>query len=132
MAGWIIYASKLYVTVKAPAGEETDLADIKRRVIAWNPDGLNDDNVELIPVSYSFEDLWSSFIVLNRFAESSGNTIGIQSANIDHNWETYHGESVFPSPSRSPYCWTWDHRRCQNLTYDPPLPIEAQCQFGAL
>ena len=99
MAGWTIYASKLYVTVKAPAGEETDLAAIKRRVIAWNPHGLNDDNVEVIPVSYGFGDLWRSFIVLNRFADSSGNTVGIQSANIDHNWENYDGESVFPSPS---------------------------------
>ena len=87
------------MTVKASAGEETDLAAIKRRVIAWNSRGLNDDNVEIIPVPYSFGNLWRSFIVLNRFAESSGNTVGIRSANIDHNWSGWEGESVFPSPS---------------------------------
>ena len=99
IAGWNYGWTKLYVTVKAPAGEETNLAAIKRRVIARNPQGLNDDNVEVIPVSYGFGDLWRSFIVLNRFADSSGNTVGIQSANIYRNWENYDGESVFPSPS---------------------------------
>ena len=99
IAGWKTDGTKLYLPVKAPAGEETDLAAIKRRVIAWNPQGFNEDNVEVIPVPYGFGDLWRSFIVLNRFAESSGNTVGIRSANIDHNWSGLEGESVFPSPS---------------------------------
>ena len=50
--------------------------------------------VEIIPVKYSFIDLWQWSLVLDRFAESRDNTIGIRSASVGPNHESYAGDLI--------------------------------------
>ena len=56
----------------------------------------NSLEIELIPVKYDFGELWRWATILNRFAVSSGNTIGIESAYVHNNRSAYYGirESV--------------------------------------
>ena len=74
-----------YVQVKAPAGEErqrkVDVAKAKLK----SAYGLDDDQLVMIPVKYDLKELWKWTLVLDRFAVSSGNTIGIIGAEIGSN-----------------------------------------------
>ena len=50
----------------------------------------------IIPVKYDYEDLWRWAKVINRFAYTSGNTLGITGSWMGQNWETYAGDAVYP------------------------------------
>ena len=99
LAGWHSGGDKAYVQVKAPPGQEANATAAKEAVIRQNP-RLNDDNVVIIPVKYDYEEYWRWSVILDRFAVSSGNTIGILWSRVDENRESYpvEGEAVYPLP----------------------------------
>ena len=78
-----------------PGDEEAQLAAAKEAIIQWNPDGLNDNNVVVVPVKNDYGDYLRWAIVLNRFANSEGNTIGMYSANIGENHGGFRGRAEF-------------------------------------
>ena len=96
IAGWNSDGETLYVQVKASSAEDANATAAKEALIAWNPKGLNEDNVVIIPVKYDYEDLWRWAKVINRFAYTSGNTLGITGSWMGQNWETYAGDAVYP------------------------------------
>ena len=96
IAGWESYGETLYVQVKASSAEDANATAAKEALIAWNPKGLNEDNVVIIPVKYDYEDLWRWAKVINRFAYTSGNTLGITGSWMGQNWEAYRGDAVYP------------------------------------
>ena len=66
IAGW--HGNKTaYVQVKAPPGEEENVATARENLIELY--GYDDgERLVVIPVAYSFEDMWRWAVVLNRFA----------------------------------------------------------------
>ena len=56
--------------------------------------GRTPDKVVFVPVRHTFEEQWRAEIILTRFAESSGNTLGITKASMSSNWSTS-DEDVF-------------------------------------
>ena len=98
LTGWHSGGDKAYVQVKAPPGQEANATAAKEAVIRQNR-RLNDDNVVIIPVKYDYEEYWRWSVILDRFAVSSGNTIGILWSRVHENWEAYNGgEAVYPLP----------------------------------
>ena len=93
IAGW--HGKKTaYVQVKAPPGEEENVTIAREKLIELY--GYDDgERLVLIPVAYSLEDMWRWAVVLNRFAVSSGNTIGITGARVGLNGHSYE-QAVFP------------------------------------
>ena len=79
IAGWQS-TDKAYVQVKIPNGDDSQIAAAKSPVIQSKKRGLNEDNVEITPVNHDYGELWRWSIILDRFARSSGNTLGITSA----------------------------------------------------
>ena len=63
-----------------------------RTVITWT-DATS--TIEIIPVKYDFAELWRWTTILNRFALSAGNTIGIWSALVGDNPKLPPGEAVY-------------------------------------
>ena len=98
IAGWESYGQTLYVQVKASSAVDANATAAKEALIAWNPKGLNEDNVVIIPVKYDYEELWRWAKVINRFAHTSGNNLGITGSWMGQNWEAYGGdvEAVYP------------------------------------
>ena len=92
IAGWhgnITY----FVQVKAPLGQEANVdtarAELKRIYT------YDDEHLITIPVEYELKELWQWAVILNRFAISSGNTIGITGTEIAPNFDTYE-VAVYP------------------------------------
>ena len=98
IAGWESYGQTLYVQIKASSAVDANATAAKEALIAWNPKGLNEGNVVIIPVKYDYEELWRWAKVINLFAHTSGNTLGITGSWMGHNWEAYAGdvEAVYP------------------------------------
>ncbi len=98
LAGWNT-GGGLYVQVKAPPGQEANATAAKEVLIQWNP-RLNEDNLVIIPVKYSYEEYWRWSVILDRFAVARGNTIGILWSRVGENSESYGhgGEAVYPLP----------------------------------
>ena len=61
--------------------------------------------VELIPVDHSYGELWRWSVILNRFAHSAGNTIGITLVVTDQNWSVSEQVDVFPAAGPGPATW---------------------------
>ena len=97
IAGWQS-TDKAYVQVKIPNGDDSQIAAAKSAVIQSKKRGLNEDNVEIIPVNHDYEELWRWSIILDRFARSSGNTLGITSAQLGYNINRYAGEPAVVWP----------------------------------
>ena len=122
VAGWRTWDHKrYYIQVKNPPEDEAEFEALKQNLYPCydrvgpcyyvQHDGTMGYTsvktpVELliIPVKYDFEDLWRWALVLNRFAQSSGNTLGIRSAQVSINAERS-GLTLFPledlRPARS-------------------------------
>ncbi len=85
--------------MKAPPGQEANATAAKEVLIQWNP-RLNEDNLVIIPVKYSYEEYWRWSVILDRFAVARGNTIGILWSRVGENRESYSGggEAVYPLP----------------------------------
>ena len=86
IAGWHDPGKDLYIQVKAAPGEEDAAvaalrADFARRYGDSDSYGYYQDAV-ITPVKYSYEELWRWQLLLERFAVSSGNTIGITGAEV--------------------------------------------------
>ena len=97
VAGWQS-TDKAYVQVRIPDGDASKIVAAKEAVIQSKRIGLNEDNVEIIPVNHDYEELWRWSIVLDRFANSSGNTLGITSAWLGYNINRYAGEPTVVWP----------------------------------
>ena len=77
-------SSKLwYVNVKAPPGGEVDDEAVKDEFKRRFP--RHDRQYVIIPVKYDYEELWRWSVILDRFAPSAGNTLGITAAWIGLN-----------------------------------------------
>ena len=99
LAGWH-RGGGLYVQVKAPPGQEANVTVAKEALHRRFPK-YADDAIVIIPVKYDYEEYWRWSVILDRFAVSSGNTIGILWSRVRENWESYHttgGEVVYPLP----------------------------------
>ena len=100
IAGWHGGGDRSYVEVKIPPGQEVEVAAVAVREELYRRNRkLNEDNVVIIPVKYDFEELWRWQLVLDRFAASSGNTIGIVQAEVGLNKGAYRGGVVYPLTS---------------------------------
>ena len=70
-----------YVEVKVGPDEELDVEAIKDAMVA----SAKKENLTVIPVKYSYEDLWRWATIIQRFSLTRGNTIGITWAHIRPN-----------------------------------------------
>ena len=87
LAGWENQDDTLYVQIKDPPEDESELKALKDRLVpTWQEDGLE---ITLVPVKYDFEDLWRWSVILNRFAVSPGNTAGIIGGKVTFNHQMY-------------------------------------------
>ncbi len=79
---------KFYYYVKVGSGEEelTKIAEAKRVLTNRQPDLFTEDNLVVVPVPHDFEELWRWSLILDRFANSSGNTLGIDKVDLGFNW----------------------------------------------
>ena len=85
-----------YIQVKGPLPtDEAELDALKRRLDDQYGQSLGPDFVRLIPVKYDFGQMWRWSEILNRFALSAGNTIGIKGAEISINSSAHVGDTVF-------------------------------------
>ena len=86
IAGWnserprILGDTFYYIQVKSPPRDKGDLKALKRELVPGYGDGRS--QVVIIPVKYDFEELWRWAIILERFALSAGNTVGITGSSI--------------------------------------------------
>ncbi len=99
IAGW--HGSAMtYIQVKAGPGEETNVETALREefIRRGGPGADGGSNTVIIPVKYDYQELWRWQLILNRFALSSGNTIGITGAVVSDNRDWY-DEAVFPLSS---------------------------------
>ena len=90
----------LWVQVKAPPGQEAK-ATAAKEVLFQSNSRLNEDNLVIIPVKYSYEEYWRWSMILDRFAVARGNTVGILWSRVAENFEVYiteGGEAVYPLP----------------------------------
>ncbi|MYA62419.1 MAG: hypothetical protein F4X94_07595 [Dehalococcoidia bacterium] len=91
---------KTYVQVKASSVDDVRAQTAKQALINWDIPIYDEDEVVIIPVKYSYEELLRWKIVLNRFIHSSGNTVGIARAVIDTNTvDSVVGRVVLPIES---------------------------------
>ena len=86
-----------YIQVKAGPGEETNVETALREefIRRGGPGADGGSNNVTIPVKYDYQELWRWQLILNRFALSSGNTIGITGAVVSDNRDWY-DEAVSP------------------------------------
>ena len=87
IAGWHGY-SKAYVQIKAPTAEEGNIETAKRSLLRRYKHNSG-DWLEIIAVKYDYQELWRWQLILNRFALSPGNTIGITGAVVSENVDLY-------------------------------------------
>ena len=98
IAGWVNAPRKTYYQVKAPADGEVDVGAVRDVLVKRYIYADREDYI-IIPVKYSYDELWRWATILNRFSVSSGNTLGITAAYVG---DTAWGGGVFdyalPSP----------------------------------
>ena len=86
------YADTLYYQVKSPLPDsEEEMEALRRRLSSFH---LDKYEVEIISVEYDFGQLWRWNVILDRFARSAGNTVGILGAQVGINYEAYTSESL--------------------------------------
>ncbi len=99
IAGWHGEGRTKFVQVKAPPGEEANI-DAAREEFVRRYGVEISEGLVIIPVKYDFEELWRWTVVLNRFAVSAGNTIGIGGAKVSPNIGI--SETLFPLDNLRP------------------------------
>ena len=73
----------LYAQIKDPPSDAAEVAALKEALAPiLTQHGYT---VEIIPVAYDFGELWRWATILDRFAHSAGNTIGLTSARVGTN-----------------------------------------------
>ena len=93
IAGWYDYDNSSFVQIKAPAGEEGNLEAARRELLGKYKD-YEDDELITIAVKFDYKELWQWQLILNRFARSPGNTIGIEGADVGKN-QNWYEQAVF-------------------------------------
>ncbi len=90
---------KNYVQVKGDPEKDADrFREIHRQLVDFYP-FIDEEELVIIPVKYDYEELWRWATILNRFASSSGNTLGIVAVQVSQNRAgAVPGEAVFPLP----------------------------------
>ena len=86
IAGWYTTgwnSITYYVQVKAPPGHEGNIDTAKVELKRLY--GFDDEQLMMIPVKYDLKELWQWTLVLDRFAVSEGNIIGIGGATVGPN-----------------------------------------------
>ena len=102
----------MYYQIKNPPTDEAEIAALKDKLIPCNTlepctyinalgnaSSANRTRVtpqEFIPVKYDFRELWRWATILDRFALSEGNTIGIAKALIGTNIGGYPRGTLWP------------------------------------
>lgn len=88
IAGWRkISPDRTYVDVMAEPGREAAAIAAATNVLkARFPQSIAEGRYVLNAVPYDYGDLWRAKVVLDRFAFSAANTIGIVQARIADNW----------------------------------------------
>ena len=83
-----LYSNTIYVKVASSvADDETELEALKEEAAPrYKRFGYE---VEIIPVKYDFGQLWRWSVILDRFALSAGNTIGIVGAIVNINTDAH-------------------------------------------
>ena len=85
----------VYVQVKVLPGEEEDPEVVRDELTSFYRRADRESYI-VIPVKYDYEELWRWAKVINRFAHTSGNTLGITGAWLGENREAYPGDAVYP------------------------------------
>ena len=102
VAGWRYSypdGNALYIQVKSAPVDEKALEALKGQLV---PPRLKANyeagklKLVIIRVKYDFEELWHWSVILDRFAVSAGNTVGIASAEIGGNHGGYQKPVVWP------------------------------------
>ena len=76
-----------HIQVKNPPNDEAELEALKQQLVPGYEDYGKE--VEIIPVKYDFGELWRWSVILDRFAFSASNTIGIVGGQVDINGSSY-------------------------------------------
>ena len=86
-----------YIQVKNAPDDEVELEALKQQLVPDYQDYGNE--VEIIAVKYDFGQLWKWNVILDRFAFSASNTVGIVSGQVGINSTAYEG------PHGGPLVW---------------------------
>ena len=139
------YGDTIYVHTTTPIPEDPAGLEALKLLLApafemvglhWSRTGKGESyKVEFIPVKYDFGQLWRWRVILDRFALSAGNNVGIDGVWVDTNAEFDDGRNrrlytwlngVQPSGSDGA-TWNWD--RVRNIltvrSLDPEATIAA-------
>ena len=88
-----------YYQVKVRPGHEEADAEAAKAALHRQYPAYDDGQIVVIPVKYDYEELWRWTTLLDRFAYTSGNTLGITAAEMGENWAVVRGrDSVFLVP----------------------------------
>ncbi len=103
----------IFIQVKVPPGREANLVAEEAKEAALRMySRMDPDRLVMIPVKYSYEELWRWMITLNRFARSSSNTVGITWVGIRTNKITASERAVYTPESslqEAPDGEGWDY-----------------------
>lgn len=101
MAGSRSGRDNFWVQVKASSGQDPRVAAAREAILDYYP-GVTEESLVIHPVKHSFEEYWRWATILNRFAFSSGNTLGITTAEIATNLGSELDGDVYPVPEVRP------------------------------
>ena len=85
---------KMYFQIKSPPEDKAELEDLYEKVLPNYAPGKYE--VVIVPVKYDYGELWRWAELLDRFADSAGNTIGIIGAAVRNNSTGGIVEGVWP------------------------------------
>ena len=95
IAGRHRHGDKFYVQLKVSDPE--DETEIEASEAKLHPSYIRPgQELVIIPVKYDFGELWRWSVILNRFAVSAGNTVGITRAEVGVNVPMYQSPLVWP------------------------------------
>ena len=102
IAGRHRHGDKFYVQLKVSDPE--DETEIEASEAKLHPSYIRPgQELVIIPVKYDFGELWRWSVLLNRFAVSAGNTVGITAGRVVLNVP-----EMFAGPGRKPVVWLND------------------------
>ena len=90
---------KVYLQAKQPPDDQGQFDIVKKGVLTR---GSADFEVVVVPVKYDYGQMWLWAEILQRFAVTSGNTIGIITARVSSNDISDHREVVWPLKDLGP------------------------------
>ena len=88
--------AKIHLQAKVPPADQEQLEAVKEALATDDYDPSIKYEVVVIPVKYDYGEMWRWAEILQRFAATSGNTIGIITARVSSNSISGHREVVWP------------------------------------